>query len=676
MLDNIPFRKSPLVLGITGVILAGALTGCGGSDGTNGVAGTDGQDLTARPFSMSLTELSTPDTAIEQASIRSSLEATVDGTTYAIKPKVIVSTKAVLDKLGGNVGDTVTYGAWKNDLGADMDDGSGDIKVCTNGSGPDYTSLIEYNKFGESALFAITNMECSVGGAWITKLDQNPATGELTALSARHVDFKDVYGTYVNCAGMTTPWGTHLGSEEYEPPMAILNPGATAIYTSGTKIGDPIPRPGWASVTRENVSWFGDGYEGWHNEHMLAIAEYNNLPNEAAHAAYFGYYYGWVPEIAITSSNGDHEVKKHFAMGRFAHELSYVMPDNRTVYQSDDGGNTGLFMFIADEEKDLSAGTLYAAKWNDIDGGTTANGGSADITWFNLGHSDNATIKAAIDAKITFGDMFEKEEPNGTNGCDTAGFVPVNAYDHGLVCVRLIDGNYPPVGTPIATVKELASRLETRLYAGYLGATTEFNKEEGITFNPDDKVLYVAMSRLSAGMRDGDASGDKGGPNHIKLDGVENRCGAVYGMDVAASVVRDTADGLIDSSYVVDNMYGVVVGNEVVTDGCAPDSIANPDNLTYLPQYGQLVIGEDSGADGDGSTDPGFFNRKLGNFIWSYDVKAKTLTRIASTPAGAETTSPYWNTNINGWAYLMMVNQHPGGAESSIGYVGPFPQLD
>jgi hypothetical protein len=37
---------------------------------------------------------------------------------------------------------------------------------------------------------------------------------------------------------------------------------------------------------------------------------------------------------------------------------------------------------------------------------------------------------------------------------------------------------------------------------------------------------------------------------------------------------------------------------------------------------------------------------------------SKNLTRIASTPMGSETTSPYWYT-IGDWSYMMFVVQHP-----------------
>ena len=73
------------------------------------------------------------------------------------------------------------------------------------------------------------------------------------------------------------------------------------------------------------------------------------------------------------------------------------------------------------------------------------------------------------------------------------------------------------------------------------------------------------------------------------------------------------------------------------------------------------------------------------DYIWAYDVETKALTRILTTPYGAETTSPFWYPNIGGNGYLTAVIQHPYGEsdkekksapqdiESWIGVVGPFP---
>ncbi|MCB1423952.1 MAG: hypothetical protein KDJ69_16125, partial [Nitratireductor sp.] len=103
--------------------------------------------------------------------------------------------------------------------------------------------------------------------------------------------------------------------------------------------------------------------------------------------------------------------------------------------------------------------------------------------------------------------------------------------------------------------------------------------------------------------------------------------------------------------------------------------IANPDNITYIPGYNTLIIGEDTGS--------GHQN----DAIWSMDIETGKLTRIFSTPYGSETTSPYWYSDVNGHGYLMSVVQHPYGesdedkladaadARAYVGYIGPFPAL-
>jgi hypothetical protein len=82
---------------------------------------------------------------------------------------------------------------------------------------------------------------------------------------------------------------------------------------------------------------------------------------------------------------------------------------------------------------------------------------------------------------------------------------------------------------------------------------------------------------------------------------------------------------------------------------CAVEGIANPDNITYVPTYDTLIIGEDTGS--------GHQN----DMVWAYNLTSRELTRIQTTPYGSETTSPYLYPNINGFAYLMSVIQHPYG---------------
>jgi hypothetical protein len=177
------------------------------------------------------------------------------------------------------------------------------------------------------------------------------------------------------------------------------------------------------------------------------------------------------------------------------------------------------------------------------------------------------------------------------------------------------------------------------------------------------------MSRVRSGMSDGEG--------HMSVP--YNYCGTVYGLD-------------LDEDYVATNMYGVVNGiprlykrgaaedNPYPSDGpyaaneCDLNGISEPDNITYMPGYDTLIIGEDTG-------------KHQNDMIWSYNLASEELTRVQTTPYGSETTSPYFYPNVNGFAYVMSVIQHPFGesdqgelvddqeARAYTGYIGPFPAM-
>ncbi|MGC9350731.1 MAG: hypothetical protein ACP5D3_01965, partial [Sulfurovum sp.] len=250
---------------------------------------------------------------------------------------------------------------------------------------------------------------------------------------------------------------------------------------------------------------------------------------------------------------------------------------------------------------------------------------------------------------IMFNDIMEIATANENGSCP-AGYSSINtsAYHE---CIRVKPG-----------MEKAAAFFETRRYAAMLGATTEFRKEEGITFDAANNRLYVAMSAVAYGMEDNAKKGsentkyDEGGNNDIKLP--YNPCGTVYALDV-------------DSNYRATNMYGVVSGTPIEEDvdgnTCDLDGISNPDNVTFLPNSNILVIGEDTGA-------------HVNNVVWAYDVERKALQRVLTTPVGAETTSPFWYNDINGYGYLTVVTQHPSESsedlgESSAGVIGAFRGL-
>jgi secreted PhoX family phosphatase len=126
----------------------------------------------------------------------------------------------------------------------------------------------------------------------------------------------------------------------------------------------------------------------------------------------------------------------------------------------------------------------------------------------------------------------------------------------------------------------------------------------------------------------------------------------------------------------VGEIAGRMADGQPGGDRCDLDGIANPDNLTFIPGQRTLIVGED--------TTEGHRN----DAVWAYNLDTKALTRIQTTPYGAETTSVYFYPNINGFGYLMSVVQHPYGESDQdklipgsgdergyTGYIGPFPAM-
>ncbi|MDR7078758.1 secreted PhoX family phosphatase [Neobacillus niacini] len=423
----------------------------------------------------------------------------------------------------------------------------------------------------------------------LTEMEQDKKTGELKPVNVEKIDFSAVDGLWIPCNGSLSPWNTHLGSEEYEPDARLfLNP---------------------TSKVRSQVETFSQFYFG----------------DKAKANPYF---YGYTPEITV-GKNGKTSVEKHYSTGRFSHELAKVMPDNKTVFYGDDGGNTGMFMYVADKEKDLSSGTLYAATFKQTG---TENGGSGDLQWINLGHATDKEVKDIIDSGITFNDIFE------TSDAPKEGFTAIKTYSNeGKVeYLKLKPGK-----------EKAAAFLETRRYAAMLGATTEFNKMEGLALNEKDKKVYIAISDQSKAMEK-DSTG-KDPADHIQLPKI--KAGVTYQLDLRGGQ-KDSNGNAINSSYVAPSMSGLVVGEDLPAadaygNTANVDKVANPDNLSYSEAMRTLFIGEDSG-------------NHTNNFVWAYNVDTKELERILSVPAGAEATGLFAADDRNGFSYIFSNFQHPG----------------
>ena len=371
---------------------------------------------------------------------------------------------------------------------------------------------------------------------------------------------------------------------------------------------------------------------------------------DAFRAAYNPYKYGYATETTVSDA-GEATVAKHYAMGRISMELAMMMPDKKTAYISNDGTNVDMYRFVADEEGDLSSGQLFALKWMQTD---DKNGGSANVEWVDLGHADNATVSAAIENGVKFSDLFDVADLNADGSC-AEGFTASNA-DGSMECLKVKDG-----------MDMLASRLETTRYASIKGASTEFRKMEGQAYDPATNRLYMAITQVAKGMTDADEKADLVGRNDIRV--AKNDCGAVYEMQLGADFIGTTIKGLVvgtPKEYAADAVEAA--------NTCDIDGIASPDNLTFLTGHNTLIIAEDTeGHQNDA--------------IWARDMATGVLTRILSTPYGAEATSVDWYPDVNGHAYLMAVVQHPFGetdadklltpdeANAYVGYIGPFPAI-
>ncbi|MEZ5454499.1 MAG: DUF839 domain-containing protein, partial [Thiothrix sp.] len=272
--------------------------------------------------------------------------------------------------------------------------------------------------------------------------------GKLSVKSQKPLDFSGVNGLWIPCNGSLTPWNTHLGSEEdYD---LIFNPLDTK--NSPTTVAG-----------------------------LKALTEVYYKSEQTARA----YNHGVLPEVTV-KEDGSTSITKHYAMGRGTWEMGRVMPDGKTAYMGDDGTHGFMLMFVADKAGDLSAGTIYAAKWTQ----TSADaGGAANLTWIKLGSSTDAEIKALADT-LEFTDIFDAVAPTPAVApatiatCD-AGYTRIRAGSTADECLKVKAGQ-----------EKAAAFLESRRYAALLGATTEFTKMEGVAVNAKDKRLYIAISAI------------------------------------------------------------------------------------------------------------------------------------------------------------------------------------
>lgn len=177
-----------------------------------------------------------------------------------------------------------------------------------------------------------------------------PAAGNVRMQTSADPKGTKVLGTFGNCAGGMTPWGTYLTCEENVDKIFRLE-------------GD------YPLAEKDNYTRFGvEKSYTWNYWHK--VEERFNVDKEPNEANRFG----WVVEIDPYDPKST--PVKRTALGRFKHESAscHLMPDNRVVvYSGDDEAFQYLYKFVSARacnpqnpranREILDEGTLFAAKF-------------------------------------------------------------------------------------------------------------------------------------------------------------------------------------------------------------------------------------------------------------------------------------------------------------------------
>lgn len=599
--------------GISGVDGVDGINGVDGTDGTDGVAGTDGVDgadgtsinivpglkrLATAPLGAEFTGMYLNDDGTFFLNVQhpSTSNTTADGSgnvynkgtvgvivghnfsqqdwsaasldlPITTADKEVVKTAVGRYQVLAQQEDATTNAAVTARMG-DIITADGATLIASSDD-PDFNGVVPGNNAGEYYLY--TNWEYRPGGMSRILLDgytQNNGYGSI--VKEGMLDFSDVDGTWVNCFGTVSPWGTMLSAEE--------------LYFDDT------------------ADWFDAA-----NSRPQSLAAYLGYPTDGSGAWPNPYRYGYNVEVGADPLGGtaytttapslaNVAVNKQTTMGRFSHENAVVMPDQKTVFLSDDGTDVVFFKFVADAPADMSSGTLYGAKVTQAADVKDPAAAAFAIEWIELGSGNETDIESWIaeyDTATVASPSYITDQQ-------------VNDWAEAKLSQDL-DGSGSIATSPFAD--ERPAFLESRKAAAALGATAEFRKMEGVNINYGlastwwnagaadgaQAYMYMAMSSFDAGMSDD--AGD------IQLDGTNGRCGVVYRMKLERNAAGD-----VDVSTMVPAIVGGPYYPDNAVNECSVNSISNPDNLVILDD-GRVLIGEDTG-------------NHENNVIWLFDDPA------------------------------------------------------
>ena len=356
------------------------------------------------------------------------------------------------------------------------------------------------------------------------------ATGPATAIFIKQnkLGYEDslgnkIIGTFQNCAGGTTPWGTVLSAEENfqsQVPEAVMADGSSF---------PPSNKPFTLS---------GGDLEGMGNVFGLA-----------------GNKYGWMVEI--DPDNPQDYGTKHTWLGRYRHEafgIRAVAGKNLAVYSGCDRRGGHLYKFIsrdrvtAPEDKNNSrlfeAGMLYGAKFY-------PNGIGE---WIPL--NPNTLVNPVLPSQVVGNKVQLPHSDRAIGGImNVENDDDIGTYQQQYQTLKdLYRGNS-------ITETEGAILIDAHYAATAAGITCTARPEDTIV--GEDGTLFVAFTSGSAG--------DDGGPDLRIFRGLDGQVPYEYGW------IMKLEEDESDPAALSFSWSMLALGGEPALGGAG---FANPDNLT------------------------------------------------------------------------------------------------
>ncbi|MFW6867922.1 PhoX family protein [Nocardioides sp. CPCC 206347] len=165
-----------------------------------------------------------------------------------------------------------------------------------------------------------------------------PAAGDARLRTTADIEGRWVLGTFNNCAGGTTPWGTVLSGEENFNQYFDKGAGLDTRYTTQyARYGINGAGKGWSSV-----------------DPRFDLSKEPHEPHR----------FGWI--IEVDPFDPTSTPRKHTMLGRFKHEganIAISAEGHAVAYMGDDERGDYLYKFVSAEKYD-GAGTTAARKHN------------------------------------------------------------------------------------------------------------------------------------------------------------------------------------------------------------------------------------------------------------------------------------------------------------------------